>query len=195
VVLTNPKPATYADLEALPPNVVGEILFGNLVAQPRPSTPHMRGASSLEHMVIGPYQYGRDGPGGWTIIHEQEIHLGPHVVVPDIAGWKNERVAGKLGGKFIDVAPDWVCEVLSESTIKYDRVDKARIYAAYSVGYMWHLDPDAKILEVFERQSENWLRTHTFVAEDNVVAPPFEAAEFRLGDLWPFEKTEKSGES
>jgi Uma2 family endonuclease len=189
------KTATYADIEALPPNVRGEILFGSLVTQPRPAGPHVGGASSMGMLLGNPYQFGRGGPGGWIIMHEPELHLGPHVVVPDLAGWKAERIAGKTQGKWFDVPPDWVCEVLSDSTIRYDRQDKSRIYATYRVAHMWHLEPVAKFLEVFERQNENWLRTHTFAAEEEVFAPPFEEARFRLGDLWPLDQLEKTSET
>jgi Uma2 family endonuclease len=189
------KPATYADIEALPLHVRGEILFGSLVTQPRPAGPHVAGASSVGMLIGVPYQYGRGGPGGWIIIDEPELHLGPHVVVPDIAGWKAERLVGKSKAKWFDTPPDWVCEVLSDSTIKYDRIDKARIYATYAFSHMWHLEPVAKVLEIFQRQSENWLRTHTFAAEDEVVAPPFEEARFRLGDLWPLDQLESQTES
>jgi Uma2 family endonuclease len=189
------SPATYADIEALPPHVVGEILFGQLVTQPRPAGPHAFASSSLGIVVGSPYQFGRGGPGGWIIVDEPELHLGPHVLVPDLAGWKAERLIGKADVKSFDVPPDWVCEVLSDSTIKYDRVDKSRIYSTYGVTHMWHLDPVAKLLEVFLRQDENWLRTHTFVAEDDVIAPPFESAVFKLAELWPLDQMQVPTES
>jgi hypothetical protein len=187
MVQSKTRSATYADIEALPPHVTGEILFGALHTQPRPANPHVGGSSSIGMMIGPPYQYGRGGPGGWYIVDEPELHLGPHVVVPDLAGWKVDRVRGKTKQKFFDVPPDWVCEVLSESTMKIDRLDKARIYALYGVTHMWHLDPVAKILKVFQLQNENWLRINIFAAEDNVVAPPFEDANFKLGDLWPLD--------
>jgi Uma2 family endonuclease len=195
MAITKTKPATYADIEALPPHVVGEILFGQLVTQPRPARPHTISASSLGYMVTGPYKYGKGGPGGRIIIDEPELHLGPHVLVPDIAGWHAERLLGKTNASWFDVPADWVCEVLSDSTIKYDRVDKSRIYATYGVTHVWHLDPVAKFLEVFLRQGENWLRTHTFVAEDDVIAPPFESAVFKLAELWPLDQMQVPPES
>jgi hypothetical protein len=85
-------PATYADLEALPANMVGEILYGVLHAHPRPAPGHARASSRLGAELDGPFDRGRGGPGGWIILDEPELHLGPHVVVPDIAGWRRERL-------------------------------------------------------------------------------------------------------
>jgi Putative restriction endonuclease len=185
--LLKPEPATYADIEALPPNIVGEILFGSLVTHPRPALRHAVPTSAMSGVLGPPFQFGSGGPGGWIIMDEPELHLGPHVVVPDLAGWRREKLLGKQDALWIDVAPDWVCEVLSPSTEIYDRGDKRRIYATYSVPYLWHLDPRAKFLEVFRRQEASWLLTHTFAGDEPVSAPPFDTITFPLGQLWPLD--------
>lgn len=181
------KPATYADIEALPPNVVGEILFGSLVTQPRPARRHTAAAMAIGSLVAPPFQFGTGGPGGWIIAAEPELHLGPHVVVPDLAGWRREKLVGREEGTFFDEVPDWICEVLSPATEVYDRGDKRRIYAAFEVPHLWHLDPRSRVLEVFQRQGTSWLLTHTFTGSEDVSAPPFDAISFSLGLLWPFD--------
>ncbi len=182
------KPATYADLEAVPEHLVAEILFGNLVTHPRPATKHGYAATSLADELVSPFQKGRGGPGGWAFVCEAEIHLGSHVTVPDIAGWRRERLrAGWDEGAFVDIAPDWICEIISPSTEKYDKGDKRRIYALYGVPHLWHLDPRARTLEIFALQDKNWLLTHTFIDQEEVSAPPFTELKFRLGLLWPFD--------
>jgi Uma2 family endonuclease len=181
------KTATYADIEALPPNVVGEILFGSLVTHPRPVPDHLAAVDYLGYELGPPFSLGRGGPGGWIILSEPELHLGPHVVVPDLAGWRNERLAGREKRAWFDVAPDWICEVLSPSTRSYDLGPKRRIYATYAVSHLWHVDPSSKSLEVFLRQDASWLLTHTFVGYEDVSAPPFDAITFSLGILWPFD--------
>jgi Uma2 family endonuclease len=182
------KPATYADLEAVPEHLVAEILFGHLVTHPRPSPRHGAAAMSLGDELVGPFQKGRGGPGGWTFLAEPELHLGPHVAVPDIAGWRRERLTPETVSKaYIDIAPDWTCEILSPSTEKYDKGDKRRIYALYGVRHLWHLDPRARTLEVFALQDKNWLLTDTFVDQDDVSAPPFSEITFSLGLPWPFD--------
>ena len=182
------KPATYADLEALPPHLVGEILFGSLVTHPRPAPRHGAAAISLSDELVGPFQKGRGGPGGWLFVPEPELHLGPHVVVPDIAGWRRDRLhVNGMHEAYIEVPPDWACEVISPSTEKYDKGDKRRIYATYSVPHLWFVDPRSRTLEAFERQDKNWLLTHTFFDDEEVNAPPFTELKFSLGLLWPFD--------
>lgn len=181
---TRPKPARYADLEALPPNMVGEIVFGSLHAHPRPAPKHAGAATNLSGELYDPFRRGRGGPGGWLILAEPELHLGEHVVVPDIAGWRRARLPSLPDTAFIDVPPEWVCEVLSPSTRRFDRTDKLTVYAAFEVGHCWYVDPDARTLEVFARQGDKWLIAATFKDADPVTAQPFEAHTFALDVLW-----------
>lgn len=188
--MANPKksPATYADIEALPPNVVGEVLFGSLQTQPRPARRHAAAASSVGAILKPPFEFGNGGPGGWIVIDEPELHLGPHIVVPDLAGWRSETLIGKGDGAFFDEVPDWICEVQSPSTRRTDLGPKRRIYATYEVQYLWYIDPIQQTLEVFRRQKQDWLLTHTFGGAEEVSAPPFDAITFDLKLLWPFDK-------
>jgi Putative restriction endonuclease len=188
------KHATYADIEALPPNVVGEILFGSLQTHPRPAPRHAAAASRMGGILSGPFDFGNGGPGGWIILDEPELHLGPHVVVPDLAGWKSERLVGKTDSAWIDVPPDWICEVLSPSTNANDIGPKRRIYATYGVSHLWYVDPLAQTLEVFSLQGKDWLLLNTFVGAEEVRVQPFEAIAFPLSLLWPFDKPIKPQE-
>lgn len=184
---TAKKSATYADLEAVPLHLVAEIIFGALVTHPRPVRRH-GGASSVLGMATGtPYQLGIGGPGGWIFVDEPQLHLGPHVCVPDIAGWRRERMTEPADKPHFEVPPDWICEVLSPSTEKYDKGDKLRIYAHYNVAYIWFVDPRVKSLEVFKRQDKDWVLKHAFYENDDICAPPFDAITFKLGLLWPFD--------
>ena len=178
------RPATYADIEALPPHVVGEILFGVLHTHPRPAPRHGLSAGELEYELTGPYRRGRGGPGGWIFLPEPELHLGPHVVSPDIAGWKRERLTPFPTTAYIETPPDWLCEVLSPSTRKVDRTDKLAVYATFGVGHCWYVDAIARTLEVFALTGGKWLLAATFRDSDPVTAPPFEAHTFPLDVLW-----------
>lgn len=184
---TKPKPATYADIEALPPNVVGEILYDRLVIQPHRDIGYTISASSLAAAVGSPYVLGKEGPGGWLIFDRPEVHLGPHVVVPSIAGWRRERLTGDGDRTCIEDVPDWVCEVLWPATEHYDVGEKCRIYATFEVPYLWQLDPRSRVLKIFKRQGTNWSPIRTFAGTQDVSAPPFDATTFSLGLLWPFD--------
>jgi len=105
-----PQPATYEDLCALPHNVVGEIINGELVVSLRPVPRHALATSYLGGELTGPFGRGRGGPGGWLILFEPELHLGDHVLVPDLAGWLRERMPGVPDTAWFGLRPDWVCE-------------------------------------------------------------------------------------
>jgi Uma2 family endonuclease len=177
--------ATYADLEAVPPHLVAEILDGELVTHPRPAPPHITAGGALQIELGGPFQKGRGGPGGWILLPEPEIHLGPNVVVPDLAGWRRERMPHMPTTAYYETAPDFVCEVISPSTEANDKGPKRRIYGLYGVPHLWHLDPVARLLEVFVLQDERWVLFETYQDGDEVKAPPFDAVSFALADLWP----------
>lgn len=115
---------------------------------------------------------------------EPELHLGAHVLVPDIAGWKRERLPKLPETAYVETPPDWVCEVLSPYTQGFDRTDKLAIYAAFDIPHCWYVDPIAKTLEVFALQGDKWLLAATFKDADAVTAPPFEAHTFALDLLW-----------
>jgi Uma2 family endonuclease len=179
--------ATYEDLLAVPEHLVAEILFGRLVTRPRPAPRHSAAASALGSALGPPFQFGSGGPGGWIFMVEPELHLGPHVAVPDLAAWRRERLPALPENAWIDVAPDWICEVLSPSTEHYDRGDKRTIYADAGVGHVWHVDPVLKMLEVFELRERKWLLFGVFHDDASVSAPPFTQPGFSLGLLWPFD--------
>ena len=113
--------------------------------------------------------------------------LGGHVAVPDVAAWRRERLPTLPETAWIETAPDWICEVLSPSTERYDRGDKRIIYAESGVGHLWHVDPILRMLEVFELQAGKWLLLDVFHDNAEVAAPPFAQATFPLGLLWPFD--------
>jgi hypothetical protein len=68
------RPATYADLAALPDNLVAEIVDGELHASPRPAAPHTVAASVIGGALLPPFHTGHGGPGGWWILDEPELH-------------------------------------------------------------------------------------------------------------------------
>ncbi len=178
------KDATYADLCAVPDNFVAEILGGELYASPRPAFPHARAAGALFHTLVGPFEDGENGPGGWWFIIEPELHFGADVVVPDIAGWRRERMPVVPAVPFHTLAPDWLCEVLSPSTQAIDRRKKLPIYAREGVQHVWLVDPLQQTLEVLRLESQRWSLVATHEADAKVRAEPFDAIELVLRALW-----------
>jgi Uma2 family endonuclease len=178
------KPATYADLEALPENVVGELIGGVLYASPRPAGPHMVAGSRLGIELGGPFDRGRGGPGGWFIFDEPELHLAGDVLVPDLGGWRRERMPEPPRGVGVHIAPDWLCEILSPSTQALDRKKKLPVYAREGVRHVWLMDPEARTLEVYRLDGAGYTWLTTFAGGATVRAEPFEALELELSFVW-----------
>jgi Uma2 family endonuclease len=183
---TAKKPSLYQQLMDLPEGLTGEIINGQLRTQPRPAWPHNLAGSRLGADIEGPYGRGRGGPGGWWIIDEPEIHLilDTEVTVPDIAGWRKERMPSPPEGHKVQVVPDWVCEIFSPSTKSTDREEKMPLYARYGVQFAWLVDPKAYTLEAYKLIDGKWSPLGIFRDDDTVSVAPFDAIIIRLADLW-----------
>jgi len=155
---------------------------------PRPRARHGNAAAVLGGLLLPPFHLGRNGPGGWWIHDEPEIHFGPHVnvqvAVPDVAGWRRERMPELPPDHRFRIVPDWVCEIASPSTSRLDRGVKMPLYAKHGVAYAWIIDPEQRTLETFRLEAGGWLPTGTYSGEQRVNAEPFEAIELHLKDLW-----------
>ena len=180
------RPSLYEQLEALPEGLTGEILDGQLHAQPHPSGPHGLASSSLGYDLAGPFQKGRGGPGGWWIIDEPELQFvqDAEVDVPGLAGWRRDRMPLLPEGNRYTVVPDWVCEVLSPSSESRDRKVKMPIYARFGVAYAWLVDPIARTLEAYALDAGAWREIGRFCGSEQVSVAPFDAVTVNLADLW-----------
>jgi Uma2 family endonuclease len=178
--------ATYEDLLAVPSHLVAEIIDGALVTMPRPASRHAWASMSLGAELHGAFMRRRGGgPGGWILLFEPELHLHGDVLVPDLAGWRRERMPELPDATAFELAPDWVCEVLSPSTTAIDRAEKLPIYARERVAYVWLVDPRAKTLEAYRLESERWVLLGTWREDAKVRVEPFDALELELAGLWP----------
>jgi Uma2 family endonuclease len=184
-VTTKPlkKGATYDDLVRVPEHFVAEMFDGELYASPRPALPHARAAVVLVGKLGDSFDFGA-GPGGWLLLVEPELHFGNDVLVPDLAGWRRERLPSTPNEPYMTLAPDWICEVLSPSTEYIDRGKKLRIYARENVGHAWLVDPLRQTLEVLALQAGNLAQIAEHHDERSVRALPFDAVELNLRALW-----------
>jgi Uma2 family endonuclease len=177
--------ATYQDLLAAPRHVVAEIIGGRLVTHPRPGPRHTVAASRLGRILGRSFDWeGSDGPGGWWLLDEPELHLDDDILVPDLAGWRIERMPRLPETAWFELPPDWLCEVLSPTTARQVKGEKRDIYATHGVGHLWHIDPATRLLESFALGDGKWVLLETYRDAEAVAAPPFEAAIFPLGLLW-----------
>ncbi len=180
-----PDNRPYGAIERLPEGVVGELIGGELHTQPRPSAVHAATASRLGADLTRPFDRGRDGPGGWWILDEPELHFrrDREVLVPDIAGWHRCRMHQLPGDQRFEIVPDWVCEVLSPSTASKDRETKMPVYARHGVRHAWLVDPGAQRIEVYALRENAWAHLLTCRGEGPIAAPPFEAV--AIPAPWP----------
>lgn len=181
---------SYADILALPPNRVGELVAGEMHVSPRPSPRHANATSGLFGAIGGHHGPGGSGGasgggvGGWRILVEPELHLGADVLVPDLAAWRWARMPELPDGAAIDLVPDWVAEVLSPSTAAWDRIRKMEVYRRQGVAWAWLVDPVLQTVEVYELSSGMWMSLGTHGGEDEPRLPPFDEAPLRLGRWW-----------
>ncbi len=176
--------ATYEDLKKVPDSLLAQIVDGELIALPRPGYAHSRVSSVLGGKLGDPFDHGRGGPGGWWILDEPELHLGDDVVVPDLAGWRRERLPVIPDAPFHTLAPDWICEVLSPATARLDRVRKLALYAREQVAFAWLVDPAARTVEAFRLQQSHWLLLGTYAGDAPARIEPFDAVDLDLPALW-----------
>ena len=166
----------------MPEYYVAEMFDGDLYASRRPAAPHIRAATKLAAKLDAPFDF--DGPGGWILLVEPELHFGNDVLVPDIAGWRRERLPAVPDELYLTLAPDWVCEVLSPSTERIDRGPKLRIYVRERVAHAWLIDPKRQTLEVLAVEAGRLEPLEVHHGAANVRARPFEAIELELRALW-----------
>ncbi|MBL8739822.1 MAG: Uma2 family endonuclease [Myxococcales bacterium] len=174
--------ALYAEICALPEGKTGMILEpGRLTVMPRPHPKHQRAMMGLFRGLAS-----RDtdaGGSGWWLLAEVEVRLDDRLLVPDIVGYRVERVPELPSDNPLRIVPDWACEIISPSSARDDRLKKLRIYASYGVRWTWIVDPDARTVECYEAVDR--LPTQTVVAEpgETVSLPPFDLP-LEIDTLW-----------
>jgi Uma2 family endonuclease len=181
---TAARRATCQDLAALPPHLTGQLVDGVVYATPRPAGDQALTGSVLAVEIGGPFMSGRGGPGGWWIVYEPELHFGDDVLVPDLAGWRRERLPAYPAHPFLTLPPDWACEILSPSTAALDRARKMAVYARVGVRHAWLVDPKARTLEVYALEAGRWVSLAVHAEDATVRAEPFAALALALDRLW-----------
>ncbi|HWO21194.1 MAG TPA: Uma2 family endonuclease [Kofleriaceae bacterium] len=176
--------ATYQDVLDAPEHVIAEVIDGELWLSPLPGLPQTSVATNLGGELGPPFRRGRGGPGGWITLDRPELHLGDEIVVPDLAGWRRERLPVIEDVAYFTIAPDWLCEVLSDATEKLDRAKKLPIYAAHGVRNVWIVNPLQQTLEVLRLHAGSWLTVAVHCDDAKVRAEPFDAILLDLAELW-----------
>ena len=178
--------ATYQDILEAPENKIAELIDGELILSPWPTLAHSHCLVALSAQIGSAFWLGRSGPGAWLILNKPELHFDQRetVLVPDITGWRRERMIELPTGAGVELAPDWACEILSPATAQLDRYTKLPLYAAQGVPWLWLIDVEGRTLEIHRREPEGYLFLGVFTGALKVRAPPFDTIELDLSLLW-----------
>ncbi len=178
------KRASYQDVLDSPPHLVAEVVDGVLYQSPRPALPHAAASSAVGEELGPPFKRGKNGPGGWIILDEPELHLGADIVVPDVGGWIRSTLPVLPDDAYLTVAPDWACEVASPSTRALDRGKKLEVYQREQVKHVWIIEPLDRFLEVLELDGPTYRIVQRVSGEGPARIVPFDAIEFDVAALW-----------
>lgn len=177
---------TWDDLYSLPEGDRTELIDGEFHLAPSPLPRHGRIQRSLGGLVGGPFDDDPRGPGGWWIVTETDVALSEHDVVrPDLSGWRRERVPAFPDERPVRATPDWVCEIVSPSSVRIDRVVKPALYLNSGVPHFWSVDPEARLLSAFTSRERAWVLLGTWGEGDLARIAPFDAIELDVGRLFP----------
>lgn len=175
-----------AEADALPSPLVGEVIDGVLYTMARPTPAHANVEEGIVLDLRGGPLGGGPPPSGWYIKTEVEIRFSnDEKAIPDVSGWRDERIRGHRNDNPIRVVPDWVCEVLSDGTRRKDLGSKRDMYARQGVRHLWLVEPDAHVLETFALEADGrWKLLGSFVGDAVARAAPFEGTPLALDRWW-----------
>ncbi|HLM73043.1 MAG TPA: Uma2 family endonuclease [Polyangiaceae bacterium] len=173
----------YEQIRALPEHLTGEILEpGVLRTMSRPGKRHRRAAMACMHH-LSRFNANIGGSGWWIEVEAEVLFPGPRLVVPDLCGFRVERVPELPDENPLTILPDWCCEILSPSTARDDVTKKLPLYASTGVPWCWIVDPMRRLIEVFETVSGRPALTAAAKDDERVVLPPFDG-EIEVGPWW-----------
>lgn len=182
--------ALYEEIRKLPEHLTGEILVPGVIrTMSRPGKRHRKAHGSLGRSLDS---FDRNFRGtGWWIEVEAEIRFPQgRLLVPDLSGFRVERVPQLPDENPLTVLPDWCCEILSPTTERVDRLTKLPLYAKSGVPWIWLVDPEKQSVEVYETIDGRPALTALGSDEVRATLPPF-------GDLeiasWWLPRTEQAG--
>ena len=171
-----------AEVERLPENMTGEVISGELYVMGRPSIAHQ----NVQAELISLLRRGGGGPNGWLILPEVEILFpSSELVVPDVSGWRKERINTFEKQNPVTISPDWVCEILSDSTRLKDLGPKRELFARQGIAHLWVIDPLAHILEAFALTGTRWVLLGMWSEAQTVNGvDPFPELSLELARWW-----------
>ena len=172
---------TYADYLNLPEESRYEILDGDLLMSPSPTTVHQGIVKKLTR-ILG--RILEDSGAGEVFVAPCDVILSEtDVVQPDVFFVSAER-STIVKEKGVFGAPSLVIEVLSPATAERDRTVKAKLYARAGVKELWLVDPDSKTIEVLQLGAAGFERKALATAGETAQSTTLPALRVRLADVF-----------
>ena len=89
-----------------------------------------------------------------------------------------------VSGRGIEGPPDLAVEILSSWSVRRDRVAKAALYARYGIRHYWIVDPEARVVEMYEADGAEYRIVGRHDASAKVRTACFPDLELDLGRVW-----------
>ena len=157
---------TYDDYAQLPEGAPYELIRGELVMSPSPSTYHQRLLLRLGRAFLN---FVEEHETGEVLIAPMDVYLAEDTTVqPDLLYIAEDR-HDIIGEQKIEGAPDLVVEIFSPSTTHRDVGVKKRLYEEHGVREYWTIDPDTQAVEVHVNTDDGF-EQHTRVVEAGTAA-------------------------
>ncbi|MDQ3033294.1 MAG: Uma2 family endonuclease [Myxococcota bacterium] len=190
--MTSPRAKHRATLDDLAAErdrgLAVELIEGEIVQKAAPLPAHGGAQMKLGELLGGFHRRtgGPRGPGGWWIMSEVEIAYPrtDEIFRHDALGFRRESRPERPEGMPVRARPDWVAEILSPSTGRYDVVKKQRTLHLHGVPHYWIVDPEHETLTVLRHAGEAYLSILSAGVGDVVRAEPFEVVEISISDLF-----------
>lgn len=158
-----------------------ELIDGTLYNHPAPGIPHQTISSNL-YLILAPYVRRRKL--GRIFYAPVDVILSRFdVIQPDLI-FILSRNLGKIWKRGIEGTPDLIVEIISDFTRSYDRDKKRPLYATYKVRHLWLIDPDERLLEVFEFVGNRYRLKGVYTSKDSLRSPLFPGLTIRCANIF-----------
>ena len=158
-----------------------ELLGGDIVMAPSPTSKHQRISAELEWLLnqfVRPQKLGVIFDVPLDVILSNE-----DVVQPDILFISNAR-KDIIHEDAIHGAPDLIIEILSPSTAERDRTYKRTLYARSGVGEYWIVDPETHTVEVLTLTPQGFKQAGRYEQTQTLTCPLLTGLEISLNEVF-----------
>lgn len=181
---TAKRPATYADLEVVPPHLIAEIIGGRLSTR-RFFGPRDGGALTLlHHALAGPTFRDQNAAAPYVMLRP-EVHVAGDVLVPELGMWSRGEVWDFEDWRDFKARPSWVLEWITPWTDLENHAERCRIYANAGIPALWRVDSVAATLQTFSLDANSgWQLQQSFGRDQRVLAAPFSHVGIDWTEIW-----------